>query len=55
MYLQISNGQYVNLAKLLPNIADPDDDTQCISLKDGNLATAKPSKPQAIKNVPSLD
>jgi hypothetical protein len=49
--LRISNGQYVNLAKLLPNMADPDYDTQYISVKDGNLATAKSSKPKAIKDV----
>lgn len=38
--IQISNGQYVNLAKLPSYASDPDDETQFLSVRDGSIAMA---------------
>lgn len=49
--LQISNGQYVNLAKLRPNASDPDDETQFLSVQDGSLAMASKPKAKLVNDI----
>lgn len=49
--LQISNGQYVNLAKLRPNASDPDNETQFLSVRDGSLAMASKPKAKLVNDI----
>ncbi|XP_062588298.1 uncharacterized protein LOC134249974 [Saccostrea cucullata] len=49
--VQISSGQYVNLAKLATNFSDPDDETQYFSFKEGNLAMTPKNKVKAITDI----
>lgn len=49
--VQISNGQYVNLAKLAHNFSDPDDETQYFSVRDGGLTMSKKSRVKPITDI----
>ena len=53
--VQISNGQYVNLAKLAHNFSDPDDETQYFSVRDGGLTMSKKIQGQTYHRYTHLD
>lgn len=49
--LQISNGQYVNLAKLRTNVSDLDDETHFLSVRNDSLVMASKPKAKLVNDI----